>query len=571
MGTRSIMGINWSLFSIIIILGGSITIIIESIPSLANATPPDLRIGALLRANYPNQQALVNMFKKYLDSNDYIFGANGDLQNANLLPGSKIGTWTSLAKIQANAPTLKSKGITILGYDLEQALSPPSELSNPVGSMKSASDTAHKYGLLFVAIPGYPFVTPSYASQFAPFADIFVIQAQGWESTHIGAQSCQQRIGDMSNAIRAANPNTVIIIQLSTMASLGTVSDMEQCTSAISNMIDGVEANYGLTSDQVILLDQYYNWLVNNLPPSKHATGLTLNQVASSRPWGQSLTVLGKLTDIFSSDAGFSGLVTFTTSGGTYIPPVTSNSDGTFASTGTAATTVGSGWTVQAHYAGNSFRTAADSEIRTYSTTAHSSSLTLNISPKTVPRGGSYQVSGTLKDGLTGAAISRAEITFTATSPITIPSTTTDNVGNYVVSGLTAPSTAGTYYITSHFAGSSLYTKQAQTQFLSVTNSLSSSSPTFTNSGVSPITPNIAGPQVVLPLPIPTLASPTTKTTTFGNGISDTNTNNQYTNTQHPLNTQQTPSITTTYNKIQQQQQQQPSFGVSPISQHRYP
>jgi len=44
-------------------------------------------------------------------------------------------------------------------------------------------------------------------------------------------------------------------------------------------MINGVEANYGLTSDQVTLLDQYYGWFVNNPPSSEHATGLTLNQV----------------------------------------------------------------------------------------------------------------------------------------------------------------------------------------------------------------------------------------------------------------------------------------------------
>jgi hypothetical protein len=486
-----------------VIILGSIAIIVESIPR-ANAIR-DLKIGALLRANYPDQQALVDMFKKYLNSGDYIFQAAGNLQNANLLPGQKVGAWDNLAQIEKNAPTLKSKGITILGYDLEQALSPDSELANPVGSMKSASDTAHKYGLLFVAIPGYPFVTPSYASKFAPYADIFVIQAQGWESTHIGAQSCQQRIGDMSNAIRAANPDTVIIVQLSTIASLGTVNDMEQCTSAISNMIDGVEANYGLTSDQVTLLDRYYNWLVNDLPPAKKATGLTLNQISGSKPWGERLTVTGKLTDIYSSNAGLKGFITFTTSGGANIPGVLSNSDGTFSSTGTAADTVGQGWTVQAHYAGNSYRTGADSEIRTYSTNSHSSSLTLNISPKTVPPGGSYQVSGILKDGLTDAPIAGKTITFTATSPITIPSDTTNSEGNYVVSGLKAPITSGTYHITSHFAGSSLYNSQnSPSQSLSVTNSLSLSS-TPSDSSDRSIAPSTRGPVDVLPLPIPTL------------------------------------------------------------------
>jgi hypothetical protein len=199
------------------------------------------------------------------------------------------------------------------------------------------------------------------------------------------------------------------------------------------------------------------------------------------------------------------GFITFTTSGGANIPSVLSNSDGTFSSTGTAPDTVGQGWTVQAHYAGNDFRTAADSEIRTYSTTHHSSSLTLNISPKTVPRGGSYQVSGILKDALTDAPIAGKTITFTATFPITVPSDTTNSEGAYVVSGLNAPSISGTYHITSHFAGSSLYNSQnSPSQSLSVTNSLSLSS-TPSDSSDRSITPSTRDPVAVLPLPIPTL------------------------------------------------------------------
>ena len=42
--------------------------------------------------------------------------------------------------------------------------------------------------------------------------------------------------------------------QPSPTTATSTVSDLEQCTSAISNMINGFEANYGLTSDQVTFL-----------------------------------------------------------------------------------------------------------------------------------------------------------------------------------------------------------------------------------------------------------------------------------------------------------------------------
>jgi hypothetical protein len=455
-----VISIQRIILYLVILLGLTTTLspVGTKAPSLffqdATATSNDLIIGALLRANYPNQQSLVDMYKKYLDSSDYIFGASGDLKNANLLPGSKVGTWNSLADIQTNAPTLKSKGITILGYDLEKALSPSSDLSNPVGSMKSAADIAHKYGLLFAAVPGYPFVTPSYASQFASYANIFVIQAQGWETTHSGSQSCQQKIGDISNAIRSANVNTIVIAQLSTTT--GTISDMEKCTFFISNMISGVEANYGLTSDQVTLLDQFFASFVADPPSSKHATGLTMNQIAGSKPWGQSLTVTGKLVDIYSSDKGVAGQsITFSTSGGASLPAVTTMLDGTFSSTGKAATSVGDTWTVQAHYAGNSLYTTADSEIRGYSTTAHSTSVTLNISPKKVAPSASYQVSGVLDDALTGTPIGGRTILFTATSPIKIPSTVTGTTGTYSLSGLKAPAVAGMYNIQAHFPAAS--------------------------------------------------------------------------------------------------------------------
>ncbi len=71
------------------------------------AISSDLQIAALLRANHPDQQGLVEMYKKYLDSNDYVFRARGDLNNADLLPGTKVAAWDNLAQIKQNVPTLK--------------------------------------------------------------------------------------------------------------------------------------------------------------------------------------------------------------------------------------------------------------------------------------------------------------------------------------------------------------------------------------------------------------------------------------------------------------------------------
>ena len=53
--------------------------------------------------------------------------------------------------------------------------------------------------------------------------------------------------------------------------------------------------------------------------------------------------------------------VTFTGTGAGNMASVTTNPDGTFTATGTAPTTVATGWTVQAHFAADSLYGIADS------------------------------------------------------------------------------------------------------------------------------------------------------------------------------------------------------------------
>src|SRR5256885_6724707 len=61
-------------------------------------------------------------------------------------------------------------------------------------------------------------------------------------------------------------------------------------------------------------------------------------------------------------------------------------------------------------------------------------------------------------------------ISFSATSPITIPNTSTNSTGDYLVSGLVSPSTTGSYNIKALFATTSLYAAVNSTvQTLAVT------------------------------------------------------------------------------------------------------
>jgi hypothetical protein len=62
------------------------------------------------------------MYKQYLNTHEYIFGALSDKQIASLLPGTRIASFDSLAGIQSGVSTLKSNGIAVLGYGLEKAI-----------------------------------------------------------------------------------------------------------------------------------------------------------------------------------------------------------------------------------------------------------------------------------------------------------------------------------------------------------------------------------------------------------------------------------------------------------------
>src|SRR5690242_968944 len=94
----------------------------------------------------------------------------------------------------------------------------------------------------------------------------------------------------------------------------------------------------------------------------------------------------------------------------------------------------------------------SSSAIDASAATAHSVSLTLVV-PTTVAKGGTYSISGTLKDITIGKPLVGMGISFIADFPISIPSATTDSNGNYHVTGLKAPSITGLYNVQARFAG----------------------------------------------------------------------------------------------------------------------
>jgi hypothetical protein len=197
--------------------------------------------------------------------------------------------------------------------------------------------------------------------------------------------------------------------------------------------------------------------IVQSYATTKHSVGSSITATKASVAWGQPNTFTVTLKDTATGLPLQGVTVTFDGTGAISIPSAVTGSDGKATGTGNSPNSVATGWTYQAHFAGDNLYSAKDSTLKTYSTLKHSVSLTLNLLPTTVGSGAVYKVSGVLKDtSAGGVAIGSKTISLTADSPITIADQTTDATGTYITKP-TAPTTAGTYNIQSHFASDDLY------------------------------------------------------------------------------------------------------------------
>jgi hypothetical protein len=218
------------------------------------------------------------------------------------------------------------------------------------------------------------------------------------------------------------------------------------------------------------------NSLVKAYTTFKHSTYISVSSAKSGYAWGIPTSFTATLTDTSLGGIPISGkTIHFDGTGVINLADQTTGSDGKAIGAGTAPDTVATGWTYQAHFAGDSLYNKKDSPIKTYSTTKHATTLSLLIYPNTsttpIKPGATYKVFGILTDYITKQPLGSKTITFTATSPITIPDATTGATdGKYSVTGLKAPNNGGSYSIQSHFAGDEKYSaKNSPTKTLNVT------------------------------------------------------------------------------------------------------
>jgi hypothetical protein len=213
---------------------------------------------AILRGQFADQAGLVNLFGSYLKSADMVM-THPDARNLGFafeLSGMKGVEYFSLAEIQANAAALKANGVNFISYDLENTLSPASDMVNPVASIRAAANIVHQAGLQFMVAPSRD-LNLRFASQFAALADIYDPQGQGLQPNPSQYAAYYDNI---TSQIRAANPHVKIIAQVSTAK--GNLQNMERCFSLVANVVVGVTSWYQYKD--LSQLNQFLSWFRTN-------------------------------------------------------------------------------------------------------------------------------------------------------------------------------------------------------------------------------------------------------------------------------------------------------------------
>jgi hypothetical protein len=218
----------------------------ESVP------PKEPTLVVVLRAPYPDQQKLVDMYKPYLKSSDYVVTFLGarNLDSAEKLPGFKVAAFASVSDVK-DAITLYKDRIDYIGYDIENSLSPQSDLDDPVLAVKTASEALHNNGMKLVLAPSGK-LTDIYGEQFAQYVDVYNLQYQAYQTDPAIYKS---KVISMAEKLRKANPSIVVITQVSTLR--GSVQNMQETFYSVKDNVDGVTMFYGLTEGNFTAITEF--------------------------------------------------------------------------------------------------------------------------------------------------------------------------------------------------------------------------------------------------------------------------------------------------------------------------
>jgi hypothetical protein len=223
-------------------------------------TKEKILVATMRSQNVHVQPQLVNLYKPYVRSADYVMTHPNakNLGYAFQLQGIKGVEYFSLSDIRANIASLKSNGVNFISYDLEETYSAPGDLIDPVNSMKQASNIVHQSGLKLIATPSHK-LTDKFAPNFAAVADLYILQAQAYQSN---SSSYQVYVNNMTSKLKAAHLGMPVIAELSTAR--GDLASMKKSFSLVANVVDGVTSWYANTPDGLNQLNAFLSWFQQN-------------------------------------------------------------------------------------------------------------------------------------------------------------------------------------------------------------------------------------------------------------------------------------------------------------------
>jgi hypothetical protein len=238
-------------------------------PDEPEPTPPPTSSGKFFLARflqYVNEDSQINIYKPNMGSEDstLLRATNGAVKSeyvkASLsLPGPAGVSFISSKQVIDNAKKVKDLGFRFIEFNLEPDLSPDSDNNDVVGAMKKAAQAAHQQGLEFVATPSRGYTT-TYGAQIAPFADVFLIQAQSLQER--GVKAFSDYVHSMVPKLKKANSDLEITVQVSTTRpnapGLSLLDTLKKCTDSVMDVTDGVTVWYG--NPDLKILKSFVEW-----------------------------------------------------------------------------------------------------------------------------------------------------------------------------------------------------------------------------------------------------------------------------------------------------------------------
>jgi hypothetical protein len=215
---------------------------------------------AIMRADYNDQDDLLETYRSYLDDGDIALSHphEENLDNTMQLPGQHGVQYFSLSEIRLNVSSLRAQGVDIVSYDLEKENASYHELKDPVASVRAASELVHRNNMKFMVSPSM-MLTADFGTQFAPFVDIYNIQAQSLQSRPDEYNDfVEQTVRDL----RLANPEISISAQVSTAR--GSLEGMKKSIASVIDIVDGTSSWYTDDRQGLNRLNSFLKWFNDN-------------------------------------------------------------------------------------------------------------------------------------------------------------------------------------------------------------------------------------------------------------------------------------------------------------------